>query len=64
MSTATAAPRLKTKYETEIREVLADGIVTEEEREHLELLRRQFGMSQEQVDAIARQVREEKGLQA
>ena len=56
--------RREIMYETEIREVLADGIVTEEEREHLELLRRQFGMSQEQVDAIARQVREEKGLQA
>ena len=54
--------RREIMYETEIREVLADGIVTEEEREHLELLRRQFGMSQEQVEAIARQVREEKGI--
>jgi voltage-gated potassium channel len=54
--------RREIMYETEIREVLADGIVTEEEREHLEVLRRQFGMSQDQVDAIARQVREEKGI--
>jgi voltage-gated potassium channel len=54
--------RREIMYETEIREVLADGIVTEEEREHLEVLRRQFGMSQEQVEAIARQVREEKGI--
>ncbi|MEO0315594.1 MAG: hypothetical protein RI928_2050 [Pseudomonadota bacterium] len=54
--------RREIMYETEIREVLADGIVTEDEREHLEQLRRQFGMSEEQVEAIARQVREEKGI--
>jgi uncharacterized tellurite resistance protein B-like protein len=49
-------------YETEIREALADGIVTEEESARLQILKRQFGMSDEQVEAIARQVREEKGI--
>jgi hypothetical protein len=46
-------------YEMAIREVLADGIVTEEEQHHLHQLQQQFGMSDEQVEAIARQVREE-----
>jgi uncharacterized tellurite resistance protein B-like protein len=46
----------------QIREVLADGVVTEEERIKLEEMKVQFGMSDEKVEAIARQVREEKGL--
>ena len=41
------------------RKALADGIVTDEEAAHLEALRVQFGMTEEQVEAIARQVREE-----
>ncbi len=58
----TQVERREIMYETEIREALADGVVTEEERERLDMLKRQFGMSDEQVEAIARQVREEKGL--
>jgi voltage-gated potassium channel len=54
--------RREIMYETEIREALADGIVTEEESARLQILKRQFGMSDEQVEAIARQVREEKGI--
>ena len=54
--------RREIMYETEIREALADGIVTEEENARLQVLKRQFGMSDEQVEAIARQVREEKGI--
>jgi voltage-gated potassium channel len=54
--------RREIMYETEIREALADGIVTEEENARLQILKRQFGMSDEQVEAIARQVREEKGI--
>ncbi len=49
-------------YEMEIREALADGIVTEEERVKLEELKAKLGISDEQVEAIAAQVREEKGL--
>ncbi len=58
----TQVERREIMYETEIREALADGVVTEEERAKLDALKRQFGMSDEQVEAIARQVREEKGL--
>ncbi len=58
----TQVERREIMYETEIREALADGIVTDEERTKLDMLKRQFGMSDEQVEAIARQVREEKGL--
>lgn len=58
----TQVERREIMYETEIREALADGIVTEEENARLQVLKRQFGMSDEQVEAIARQVREEKGI--
>ena len=50
--------------ETEIREALADGIVTEEEQIKLEQLKRQFGMSDEQVEGIRRQVEEERAEKA
>jgi uncharacterized membrane protein YebE (DUF533 family) len=50
-------------FESTIREALADGIVTEAERENLERLKKQFGMSDEKVQAIERQVREEKMAQ-
>lgn len=49
-------------YEMEMREVLADGIVTEEERVRLKNMQAKFGMSDEQVEAIATQVRAEKRL--
>jgi uncharacterized membrane protein YebE (DUF533 family) len=51
-------------FETTIREALADGIVTDDERENLERLKKQFGMSDEKVESIERQVREEKAQQA
>ncbi len=56
----TQVERREVLYETQIREALADGVVTEEEQMQLETLKKQFGMSDEQVEAIARQVREEK----
>jgi voltage-gated potassium channel len=56
----TQVERREVLYETQIREALADGVVTEEEQMQLELMKKQFGMSDEQVEAIARQVREEK----
>ena len=45
-------------YETEIREVLADGVVTEQEEAHLKNMQVKYGMSDEQVEAIAAQVRQ------
>ncbi len=56
--------RREALYEMQIREALADGVVTDEEAAQLEALRLQFGMSEEQVEAIARQVREEKAKEA
>jgi voltage-gated potassium channel len=59
----TQVERREVMFESMIREALADGIVTEEERENLERLKKQFGMSDEKVQAIERQVREEKNAQ-
>lgn len=58
----TQVERREVLFETQIREVLEDGIVTEEERMKLEEFKVKLGMSDEKVEAIARQVREEKGL--
>jgi voltage-gated potassium channel len=52
--------RRESIYEMEVREVLADGVVTEEEKIKLKTLQAKYGMSDEQVDAIARQVNAEK----
>ena len=52
--------RRESLYEMEVREVLADGVVTEEEKEKLQALQAKFGMSNEQVEAIAKQVQAEK----
>lgn len=60
----TQVERREALYEMQIREALADGIVTDEEAAQLEAMRLQFGMSEEQVENIARQVREEKAREA
>ena len=52
--------RRESAYEMEVREVLADGVVTEEERVKLKQMQAKFGMTVEQVEAIAEQVRREK----
>ena len=56
----TQVGRREALYEMEIREVLADGVVTPEEEAHLRAIQAKFGMSDEQVEAIAAQVRTEK----
>jgi len=58
----TQVSRREALYEMEIREVLADGVVTGEEATHLKNLQAKYGMSDEQVEAIAAQVRQEKNL--
>lgn len=60
----TQVERREALYEMQIREALADGIVTDEEAAQLEAMRIQFGMSEQQVENIARQVREEKAKEA
>ena len=52
--------RRESEYEMQVREVLADGIVTEEEQAQLKQMQAKFGMTDEQVEAIAEQVRREK----
>ena len=52
--------RRESIYEMEVREVLADGVVSEEEKQKLKTLQAKYGMSDEQVDAIANQVKAEK----
>jgi len=52
--------RRESLYEMEVREVLSDGVVSEEEKQKLRNLQAKFGMSNEQVEAIARQVQAEK----
>ena len=55
----TQVSRREAMYEMEIREVLADGVVTPEEEAHLRAVQAKYGMSDEQVAAIAAQVRTE-----
>ena len=52
--------RRESIYEMEVREVLADGVVSEEEKAKLKAMQAKYGMSDEQVDAIANQVKAEK----
>ena len=51
--------RREAQYETLVREVLEDGVVDAEEQEELDLLKKKFGMTDEQVEMIAEQVRVE-----
>ena len=56
----TQVSRREAMYEMEIRAVLADGVVTAEEEAHLRAVQHKYGMSDEQVESIAAQVRSEK----
>jgi voltage-gated potassium channel len=52
--------RRQALYETELRTVLADGVVTDEEQAKLKHMQAKFGMSDEQVQALVEQMEEEK----
>jgi len=54
--------RRQAMYEMEVRSVLADGVVTEEELAKLKIMQAKLGMSDDQVAAIAAQIEEEKKL--
>ena len=56
---ATQVQSREAMYEMEVRSVLADGVVSEEEKHHLKNIQAKYGMSDEQVAAIAEQVRAE-----
>ena len=54
--------RRQALYEMEVRNVLADGVVTDEEQAQLKILQAKLGMSDEQVEAIKHQMEEEKQI--
>ncbi len=54
--------RREALYEMELREILADGIVTPEEQKKLKLMQAKFGMSDDQVESLIVQMEEEKRL--
>ena len=54
--------RRQPMYEMEVRAVLSDGVVTEEEQAKLKMMQARLGMSDDQVQAIAEQIKEEKKL--
>jgi voltage-gated potassium channel len=54
--------RRQALYEMEVRHVLADGVVTDEEQAQLKILQAKLGMSDEQVEAIRHQMEEEKQI--
>ena len=54
--------RRQAMYEMEVRAVLSDGVVTEEEQAKLKMMQARLGMSDDQVQAIAEQIKEEKKL--
>ena len=56
--------RRQALYEMEVRSVLADGVVTEEEQAQLRIMQAKLGMSDEQVEAIKHQMEEEKQISA
>lgn len=56
--------RRQAMYEMEVRTVLADGVVTEEEHNKLKMMQAKLGMSDDQVEAIKNQLEEEKHISA
>jgi voltage-gated potassium channel len=54
--------RRQALYEMEVRNVLADGVVTEAEQAQLKIMQAKLGMSDEQVEAIKHQMEEEKQI--
>jgi voltage-gated potassium channel len=54
--------RREAMYEMEVRSVLADGVMTEEEQQRLKMMQAKFGMTDEQVEAIVHQMDEERRL--
>ena len=56
--------RRQALYEMEVRNVLSDGVVTEEEQAKLKIMQAKLGMSDEQVEAIKHQMEEEKHISA
>lgn len=56
--------RREALYEMEVRSVLADGVMTDEEKQRLKQMQAKFGMTDDQVQAIVHQMEEEKHIAA
>ncbi len=54
--------RRQALYEMEVRSVLSDGVVTEEEQAKLKIMQAKLGMSDEHVEALIHQMEEEKHI--
>ena len=50
-------------FEDQIREALQDGVVDAVESRSLEALRKEFGLSSQQADALMRHVQREKRME-
>jgi voltage-gated potassium channel len=55
--------RRKMIFEDQIREALQDGVVDAVESRSLEALRKEFGLSSQQADALMRHVQREKRME-
>jgi voltage-gated potassium channel len=52
--------RKKAAFGQQLRQALADGVVSEAERDTLDRLRRQYRLTEQQVEAMMEEVRAEK----
>jgi voltage-gated potassium channel len=52
--------RRKSEFEDEIREALKDGILDDDEAQHIEKLRKHFGISQRKTESLIREITIEK----
>jgi len=48
--------RRKAEFEDEIREALKDGILDDDELEHIEKLRKHFGISKRKTESLIREI--------
>ena len=50
----------KAKFEAEIKEALADGVISEKEKADLEVMRKRFGIEEEHMEAFIKLLQEQK----
>ena len=52
----------KAKFEAEIKEALADGVISEKEKADLELMRKRFGIDEEHMEAFIKLLQQQKNI--
>ena len=50
----------KARFEAEIKEALADGVISDKEKAELEVMRKRFGIDEEHMEAFIKLLREQK----